>query len=156
MNEKIKWTFPLKGVTESYSTSGDFFLKTKCRVSKKHEFKINLPGNPYVDESETYSLELSGVPKEFEHVIPGKWIKFKDIKNTLTDPADYLIFEASFAPLKPFKMTTEMTINKSSGGRWKFRLFLEALLPDPDDKIEIISPINKTSSVSFKLTNIHK
>lgn len=35
MNEKIKWIFPVKGVTESFSTTGDIFLKTKCRVVKE-------------------------------------------------------------------------------------------------------------------------
>jgi len=29
-------------------------------------------------------------------------------------------------------------------------------MPDPDDTITITSPINKTSSVSFKLTNYNK
>lgn len=120
MNEKIKWTFPLKGITESYSTSGDYFLKTKCRVSKKQELKINLPGNPYVDDSETYSMELAGIPKEYEGMLTNsKWIKFRDVKNTLSDPADYLIYEATFAPLKPFKTVVELTISKQSGGRWK-------------------------------------
>ncbi len=42
---------------------------------------------------------------------------------------------------------------KSSGGRWKFNCVFEAAEPDVDDVINIKSPLNKTSSVSFKLTN---
>jgi hypothetical protein len=42
---------------------------------------------------------------------------------------------------------------RTSGGRWKFRITLEALEPQEDDTIIISSPLNKTTSVSFKLTN---
>lgn len=33
---------------------------------------------------------------------------------------------------------------------------LESSEPDPDDTIVITSPLNKTSMVTFKLTNIYK
>ena len=36
---------------------------------------------------------------------------------------------------------------------FRFRLNLEATEPDDDDVIQIFSPINKTSSISFKLAN---
>lgn len=58
-----------------------------------------------------------------------------------------------FEPLRPFKTQTEFIIYKSSGGRWKFNVIFEALEPDVDDIITIASPLHKTSSVSFKLTN---
>ena len=38
----------------------------------------------------------------------------------------------------------------------RFKLHLEASLPDPDDTVLITSAINKTSSVSFKLHNYNK
>ncbi len=38
----------------------------------------------------------------------------------------------------------------------RFRLFLEASFPDPDDTILITSTLNKTSSISFKLNNYNK
>lgn len=47
----------------------------------------------------------------------------------------------------------EFIIYKSSGGRWKFNVIFEALDPEVDDSIVIQSPLNKTSSVSFKLSN---
>ena len=39
---------------------------------------------------------------------------------------------------------------------FRFKLHLEASLPDPDDTVLITSAINKTSSVSFKLHNYSK
>lgn len=62
-------------------------------------------------------------------------------------------FILRFEPLRPYKATTEFIIYKSSGGRWKFNAIFEALEPEVDDVILIQSPLHKTSSVSFKLTN---
>jgi len=61
-----------------------------------------------------------------------------------------------FEPLKPFKTTIEFNILRKSGGKWKYRIVLEAFEPKPDDIITISSPLNKTTSVSFKLTNNKK
>lgn len=58
-----------------------------------------------------------------------------------------------FEPLRPFKANLEFVVYKSSGGRWKFNMIFEAVDPEVDDVITIQSPLHKTSSVSFKLTN---
>lgn len=55
--------------------------------------------------------------------------------------------------MRPFKTQAEFIIYKSSGGRWKFNVIFEALDPEMDDTILIQSPLHKTSSVSFKLSN---
>lgn len=64
-----------------------------------------------------------------------------------------MVFNLRFEPLRPFKTATEFIIYKSSGGRWKFNVLFEALEPEVDDVIIIQSPLHKTSSVSFRLTN---
>jgi len=71
----------------------------------------------------------------------------------LSDPSQPIVFDLRFEPLRPFKTQTEFIIYKSTGGRWKFNVVFEALEPDVDDIINISSPLHKTSSVSFKLTN---
>lgn len=58
-----------------------------------------------------------------------------------------------FEPLRSFKTSLEFVVYKSSGGRWKFNMVFEAVDPEVDDVIVIQSPLQKTSSVSFKLTN---
>jgi len=159
MSEKIKWRYPLRGITESYTSASDFYLKTKCRVRLDKELRINLSGNPTVDPKETYSIELANIPPEYEKIIHNphhKSINFVPIRNYLEDPSDPLIFKAVFNPLKPFKALVELIVIKSSGGRWKFKLHLEASFPDPDDTIMITSAIHKSSSVSFKLNNYSK
>ena len=122
MNEKISWRYPLKGVTESYSSSSDFFLKTKCRVRYETELKVNLPGNPNVDPNETYTLELMNVPKEYEKILQNpnhKALVFTPVKDTIKITGEPLCFKAVFQPLKPFKAGVDIAIVKSSGGRWK-------------------------------------
>ncbi len=58
--------------------------------------------------------------------------------------------------MKPFKTHIDLMITRNAGGRWKFKVILEATDPDEDDTIIIYSPLNRTSSVSFKLTNKYK
>merc|ERR1719229_2115676 len=47
----------------------------------------------------------------------------------------------------------KLVITRSSGGRWRFDLKLEATEPEVDDTISIQSPLNKPASVAFRLTN---
>ena len=77
-------------------------------------------------------------------------------KNLNRMPEDPLDFTIVFSPLKPFKSTVDLHLIKKSGGRWKYRIFLEALPPKPDDHITISSELNQTTNLSFKLTNNKK
>ena len=63
------------------------------------------------------------------------------------------MFTMRFEPLRSFKTNLEFVVYKSTGGRWKFNMIFEAIEPEVDDIIVIQSPLQKTSSVSFKLTN---
>ena len=122
MNEKIKWKYPLKGVTESYSNSSDFYIRTKCRVKQESDLHITLPGNPGISPEDVYSLELANIPKEYDKILNNtvhKALIFTPIRNNLDDPNESLVFKATFQPLKPFKTVVELIIIKSTGGRWK-------------------------------------
>jgi len=55
--------------------------------------------------------------------------------------------------LKPFKTTLDFNIIRKAGGRWTYKILIEATEPKEDDIITISSPLHKTTSVSFKLTN---
>jgi len=58
--------------------------------------------------------------------------------------------------MRPFKSQVELVITRELGGRWIFKILLESTEPDEDDIINIYSPLNRTSSVSFKLANRFK
>jgi hypothetical protein len=46
-----------------------------------------------------------------------------------------------------------LLITRRSGGRWRFDLDLVASQPEVDDEIRIEGHVNRTSSVSFRITN---
>lgn len=58
--------------------------------------------------------------------------------------------------MKPFKTSCDLCISRVFGGQWKFKMYLEAEEPDEDDIIVIQSPLNQTSSISFRLSNRYK
>eukprot|EP01017_Pseudomicrothorax_dubius_P047657 TRINITY_DN8583_c0_g1_i5.p1 TRINITY_DN8583_c0_g1~~TRINITY_DN8583_c0_g1_i5.p1 ORF type:complete len:454 (+),score=135.08 TRINITY_DN8583_c0_g1_i5:255-1616(+) len=152
MNEKIAWRYPLRGVTESTSLGTDFNFKTKCRAKLEQPIEFVLPGLADYSKDEVFNHEMDGVSPEYQANI-AKWFQMTPIKNTLDGPDDKLSFNVRFLPMKPFKTSFEILIFKSRGGRWKFRVNVEATEPDVDDTIYIEAPINRTVSVSFKLTN---
>ena len=47
----------------------------------------------------------------------------------------------------------QVLVTNEVGGRWRFRLALEAKTAEPDDTIHLVSALNKTASVAFHLTN---
>lgn len=50
----------------------------------------------------------------------------------------------------------DIVIKRNLGGLWKFKLLLEAIHPNVDDVIILSSPLHKTSSIEFKLSNRKK
>lgn len=52
-------------------------------------------------------------------------------------PDDPLEFVLRFEPLRPYKTSCEFVVYKSTGGRWKFNMILEAHEPEVDDVISI-------------------
>ena len=53
-----------------------------------------------------------------------------------------------------FRENGEFIVERQGGGRWRFKLVLEAEEPEVDDVITIEAPIHRTASVSFELNNI--
>ena len=117
MNEKIKWRYPIKGVTESISNSVTFNFKTKAREILNREMKIHLPGLPTDALDQKFDFSFIDIPSEFEGVLRG--FQVKPIKNTLKTADDYLVYNVQFKPMKPFKTLVEFAISKVTGGRWK-------------------------------------
>lgn len=58
-----------------------------------------------------------------------------------------------FAPLRPTRALVQVLVTNELGGRWRFRMDLQADASEPDDTIHLVSTLNKTSSVTFHLTN---
>lgn len=152
ITEELAWRFPIRGITENASQHKDFNYKTKCRNTIEVPLSVVLHDLQDMPEEENFTHEIRVPNKEFQRLVDNSF-KVEPIKNIIGHPDESLEFLVRFEPLRPFKTIVEFLIYKSSGGRWKYNIMLEALDPDVDDVIIIESQINKSHSVAFKLTN---
>jgi hypothetical protein len=54
-----------------------------------------------------------------------------------------MTFSVLFTPLKPFKGTADLKVQRANGGRWIYKVQLEAMEAEVDDVIviQVLSPI---------------
>lgn len=116
------------------------------------DIEITLPGLADLEPNELFSVEIGNIPNEYSNNI-NKWLVLTPTKNNLLNSQESLKYNVKFTPMKPFKAIVDMLVFKANGGRWKFKINLESFEPEEDDVIVIESPLNKTTSVTFKLTN---
>lgn len=152
ITDDLAWRFPIRGITENSSQQRDFNYKTKCRNTIEQPLSIVLNDLEELTEAENFTHEIRVPNKEFQRLVDNSF-KVEPLKNIIMSADEPLEFLVRFEPLRPFKTIVEFLIYKSSGGRWKYNVMLEALDPDVDDTIVIESQINKSHSVAFKLTN---
>jgi hypothetical protein len=74
-------------------------------------------------KDDTFDYELANISPEQENLIK-KCFTIKPIRNYLTDALDPLEFAIKFEPLKPFKQTIDLNINRKSGGRWRYIIII--------------------------------
>lgn len=155
IEQPVAWTYLIKGVAESSLGTDPIFLNCKARKRLDTTFELLLPGlgEGKLTQPEEFSFSL-GYPKNLTSAPALK----RCLSLQLTEPIlysglDALKFTVAFEPLRPVRTTLDLSVEKKSGGRWRFKLNVEATDPDIDDVIEIQSPIHKTSSVSFRLCN---
>jgi hypothetical protein len=153
ITEELKWRYPLKGITERGSRKTDFTFKAKCRESI--EKNIDVPLDDVRTEEENYTHEINVLQTDIASLVR-KSFSIEPLRTILIEPDAPFQFHIRFAPLRPFKANVELLIYKSSGGRWKFNVALEATEPEVDDVINIESPLHKIANVAFRLTNQFK
>ncbi len=89
-------------------------------------------------------------PDAKEHVGPDV-LKVTALTNRLRRPDQPLVFKVEFAPLTTFSEDVELVVLKSSGGRWRFDLHLQAVAPEVDGVIMIEAAKDQTSFVPLYL-----
>ena len=152
MSKQLVWKYPLRGIAESASTSIDYYFRTKARRPFEDTLHVNLPGSNIVREDDKFHFEINVLNPAHQSLID-RFVYIDQRTESISSPDEPILFDLRFEPLRPFKTQIEFIIYKSSGGRWKFNAVFEALEPEMDDIIVIQSPLHKTSSVSFRLTN---
>lgn len=152
MSKQLVWKYPLRGIAESASTQIDYHFKTRARQPHDETLQIVLPGFAELSPSDTFTHELVVLNPQHQGLVD-RSVFLEQAGDRILSADDPLEFNLRFEPLRPYKTSCEFIVYKSTGGRWKFNVILEALEPEVDDVITIQSPLHKVSSVSFKLNN---
>jgi hypothetical protein len=149
----LRWQYLIKGVAEAPTTEDR--LSVKCRARKRLESSIELSltglGDGLLSKPETLSFEL--VMPDADANFLRRCLALQLLTNQIVAGNDKVHFAVQFEPLRPVRATLGLIVKKQSGGRWRYDLEVEAEDPEIDDVIRIQSPIHKTTSVSFRLTN---
>ena len=151
--DNMTWTFPVHGIAEAPPSNKVFSFECRSRERLEDVIEIYLEGLPdSLQKPEVFSHEL--VIAEENKALVERALRITASGDcTLTDPGHPLRYDVVFEPLRPFSAHFELIVNKQSGGRWRFDVQVDATEPDVDDEITIEAMLNRTSSVSFKLTN---
>ena len=106
-------------------------------------------------ENENISFEVSVQDKMYESLIQKEWLKARFLQREKSNPGE-VSFLFDFHPKKPFKSAATFTVILKSGGRWKFRIFLEATEPKYYDTLNIVTSLNLKKGIQFKVFNQDK
>ena len=147
------WTYPVKGTAEAPPIDDIISISTAARkpLSETLPFYLRSIDPSEANPSTRFSHSMV-VPDEFQSIV-NKSLQISQNRTTLKNEETPLTFNFDFNPLKPFKANVEFIISKSSGGRWRYPMVLNASEPAVDDTIVIEAMMNQTSSVSFKMSN---
>ncbi|KAG2493472.1 hypothetical protein HYH03_008289 [Edaphochlamys debaryana] len=149
----LEWRFPVRAMTEASMSGIIFRYKCKARSRIEETMEVTLNG-----------LSAVGPDDEFTHevVLPPEHRSFLEAALTVspaTPPpvrlsrADApLRYVVCFAPQRMLPPTSlELVINKSTGGRWRFEMQLQATEPDLDGTLTIEAAVGATSAVPLRL-----
>jgi len=145
----LDWIFPIIGVAVSRPLQRPILVSTRARQPFVRELQLPVPGLQAnsVEEAFTYDLDVS----EEDADQLARTLTLTPMQRTLSGTS--LRMSLDWRPLRPIRTSCALIIRKSSGGRWRYELALEASDPEPDDVIHISASMNKTSTVSFRLAN---
>jgi len=152
----LTWIYQIQGVAEAPADTTVHTFTIQARQSLEQYYTLNLVG---LDTAPTDRHALScqlEVPTQYQALVS------RCFKIALSDPAEprdqppnpsHVSLHVRFTPLRPFVAMCNLLITRASGCIWRFDLKLEATEPEVDDTISIQSPLNKPSSVAFRLCN---
>eukprot|EP01049_Picozoa_sp_SAG25_P000345 SAG25_NODE_11_length_28117_cov_24.264901_6_plen_2767_part_00 len=153
--QALTWQFPIRGVAEAPRSGKSF--KFVCKARQRFEQVLEVVPNGLGELTETeyfthevvYSSDHEQLLKRSLQIIPLQ----TEIQPGGEKTGQPLRFRLIFEPLRPVETGIELLLMKSSGGRWRYSVLLEAGEPEVDDVIEIEAPLGRGASVSFRLFN---
>jgi len=151
--KKLEWIIPIRAIGECAPWEPKIRMECRARQSLKQELSLKLPNLSLDDEVENFEYRLN--VSEVNSTFVRNSFDVKPVLTQLRNGDQALQFDLTFQPLCTFRENGEFIVQRQrGGGRWRFKLQLEADEPEVDDVIKIEAPIHHTASVSFELNNI--
>jgi hypothetical protein len=152
--DAIHWVYPIKAVSKSIQDNKEYLVSTKCDVEVEVAHAFPIRGLLLQSGEEVFDFSLEIDHEQSQNI--RKWLKVEAINNRISKPEDTLSFNFVFLPHKPFKASLEFLLNGQSGGRWKFKLVLNADKPDFFDTLQLVTGYAVTKTIRFQLFNTDK
>lgn len=151
-NEMNCRIFSILGTVEAPSSIYLGRFTCKARENIEQTILLQLPGSSVDNAKE--GLEIQVVYPEENRTVLSRCTTIQIGPYTqISDGAWAPTLFLDFAPLRPIRALVQVLVTNHLGGRWRFRMDLNADASEADDTIHLVSTLNKTSSVSFHLTN---
>jgi len=149
------WQYPVQGIAEAPRSGKSFKFTCKAREALEEVLEI-VPNNlGELTKTENFTHDVVYPPEHaalLEHSL-----RFVPLQSEIAPGGEKtgqpLRFKILFEPLRPVETSVEFLLMKSSGGRWRYTILLEAQEPVVDDVIEIEAPLGQGKAVTFRLQN---
>eukprot|EP00002_Diphylleia_rotans_P025649 TRINITY_DN5079_c0_g1_i5.p1 TRINITY_DN5079_c0_g1~~TRINITY_DN5079_c0_g1_i5.p1 ORF type:complete len:2913 (-),score=444.38 TRINITY_DN5079_c0_g1_i5:284-9022(-) len=151
LREDLHFLFPVKGLGEAPPSDMYYNFAVKARECLDDEFIVMLDGLEEAFNEADLNYEIVYSEENRRTLEPALDISLLQLYSK--ERFYGAKFKVIFEPLKPFKATVAFVVSLASGGRWRYQLHFESLMPEVDDTITIEAAIHKTESISFRLTN---
>ncbi|GAX74871.1 hypothetical protein CEUSTIGMA_g2317.t1 [Chlamydomonas eustigma] len=149
--QPLTWRLPVRGIPEAKQTTGaSFKFKCKSRSKTEQTMEIVLVGLAGVGPEDEFVHELS-IPADVRQHVDNKVLKVEAVHTRISSPDQPLQYNVTFAPMTVFSESIEFLVNKSSGGRWRFELQLQAEEPELDGTIIIEAGVEQTAYIPLYL-----
>ncbi|EFJ49198.1 hypothetical protein VOLCADRAFT_90100 [Volvox carteri f. nagariensis] len=149
----LVWRFPVRALTEASLSGVVFRYKCKARSRIEETMEVVLTGLNKVGPEDEFSHEMV-LPVEHRAFLEQSLVVEPVGPNPvrLSRPDAPLRYKVYFAPQRMLPPTSlELVINKSTGGRWRFEMQLQATEPDLDGTLTIEAAVGATSYVPLRL-----
>ncbi|TMW58151.1 hypothetical protein Poli38472_011739 [Pythium oligandrum] len=159
---ELEWRYPIRGIAEAPLHPKAFVLVCPARDSTEKIIQCELlaapPGLRLENETITTEWEIDsarfGALATSDAIQRAVMIRPEPVDTqSVSSPRLMIPYRLQFDPLRPYRGSIYLLLNKKSGGRWRFEVVLDVSDPPVDDVLTIESTLNQTSSISFQLRN---
>ncbi|KAL0021413.1 hypothetical protein WJX79_003538 [Trebouxia sp. C0005] len=135
LTEPLLWQYPIKGLPEAEASGEVFKYSCQARSRLESSLELRLEGLGKLTGAETFTHDFT-IPASKQSALKNA-LQLVPQFTSVTDPTQPLRYKVIFEPQKTVSAKVEMVVEKSTGGRWRFELRLEATQPDVDGTVII-------------------